>query len=1071
MKRMLPVMMGVSLALAAAAATAEEPAQKQIKLAIQSQTLRDALNEWAQQTGFQLIFATSEETTRVMSPSITGTLSAEAALSRLLAGTRLTYEWIGERSVAIRERVAPTSSSAGKHTDAEEPRIRLAQLDGKLPAQGSVAAATEVMPDESDKPEQVNVRGIPEVLVVGSRLLNMDVRRTRDDIQPYVVFDQDVIKASGASNLQDFLKQRLTMNATTGSPAQGASGTGNSSEINLRGLGSNQTLVLVDGRRTAGAYLGGSLALQPDLAGIPLAAVERIEILPTTASGIYGGGATGGVVNVILRRDYSGLEATISYDSTFDGDSTLRRLDLAGGLALDGGKTNIQLSGSYLEDTGLFVRDREFFERGRARIMANNPGFFVNSATPPLGATTNIRSATTVGGVVQNLTLKDGTPLNSPITFVPIGYSGTSNDNGRALVANAGQYNFELAQSAQSGGGGETSLLNGPTVGSIGATIRREFTSYLDIFADFAISENKGRVDRSGLDFAGMSGALIPASAAHNPFQQDIRVTVPSADGDDSLSVDKSMQRATAGFLFQMPARWSGEADYAWSRVKVTTESPQGTSAATAIRTGTLNVLRDTNLFPLGMESFATSRRVPDFTSTSGNASVRIGGPVATLPAGPLMMTALVEHREDILADGTATSYTNSGPGTPFNPVSVFQEQKQQVTGGYVEMLLPVVGPGNGIPAVRELEFQLAGRHDSYESKIAQNTSSPGTSPAPRRTSKFTSTDPTVGFRYKPVRDVALRASYGTGLRPPQIGDLAPFQAPALLPAGFLIDPRRNNERTGAVLQTSGGNINVQPETSESWSAGLIYTPRFLQGLRISLDYTKIEKEDNISAFISAQTIVNNESLLPDRVTRGPATGTSTVGPILAVDTTALNLARAEIEAFDASVDFRLAAGSWGTVDLYTSATWQPHYRTQAIPGAPFFENAGIANTLGTTNAIVPLKLKLSGGAAWTYANWVVGWNTRYFDSYLVADPAAVSSAVTIANQGSRTVPSQIYHDLYVTYRAGGRIGILSGTEVQLGARNVFDEAPPFDAGSAQFYSLLGDPRLASYYLTFKVSF
>jgi hypothetical protein len=72
MKRMLPVMMGVSLALAAAAASAEEPAQKQIKLAIQSQTLRDALNEWAQQTGFQLIFATSEETSQIVSPSVTG---------------------------------------------------------------------------------------------------------------------------------------------------------------------------------------------------------------------------------------------------------------------------------------------------------------------------------------------------------------------------------------------------------------------------------------------------------------------------------------------------------------------------------------------------------------------------------------------------------------------------------------------------------------------------------------------------------------------------------------------------------------------------------------------------------------------------------------------------------------------------------------------------------------------------------------------------------------------------------------------------------------------------------------
>src|SRR5690606_5082656 len=113
-------------------------------------------------------------------------------------------------------------------------------------------------------------------------------------------------------------------------------------------LGAGQTLILVDGRRQPGFPSYGNSG-QADLNGIPLAAIERIEVLPTTASGIYGGSATGGVVNVVLRRDYQGAEVSVKYEDSFRSDAPNHRVDLAAGFNLFDGKTNVLVAGSYME--------------------------------------------------------------------------------------------------------------------------------------------------------------------------------------------------------------------------------------------------------------------------------------------------------------------------------------------------------------------------------------------------------------------------------------------------------------------------------------------------------------------------------------------------------------------------------------------------------------------------------------------------------------------------------------------------------------------------------------------------
>src|SRR5207245_7796521 len=127
------------------------------------------------------------------------------------------------------------------------------------------------------------------------------------------------------------------------------------------------------------------------------------------------------------------------------------------GFNLENGKTNVLLAGSWSDANALHLGDRDFTERYRSAVLAKDPGFYFNEFNPPLGATTNVRSQDG-----SNLVLKNGTPLNSPITFVPPGYAGTALDGGAALIANAGHYNFALANSAEVGGA-RLGLTNAPT--------------------------------------------------------------------------------------------------------------------------------------------------------------------------------------------------------------------------------------------------------------------------------------------------------------------------------------------------------------------------------------------------------------------------------------------------------------------------------------------------------------------------------------------------------------------------------------------------------------------------------
>lgn len=978
--------------------------------------LADTLTEFGLQSGLQISYP-QDAVQGLRSSAVQGRLRPAEALRLLLRDTGMEFSFINASTVLVR----PAAQAAPARSGRTRP------------------------PASADRAQEEHVVGMPAIMVQGSRTLNMDITRTRDDAQPYVVFEREAIEQSGARSLEDFLRQRLPQNAQGQVNEQSASYFGNLPQINLRGLGTGQTLLLVDGRRMSPTATTGVVGppYQPDINGIPLAAIERIEVLPTTASGIYGGSATGGVINIITRRDYSGFEVRLSYGNTFDTDVARRRIDVNGGFSLADGRTNVSLAASWSDSNALAVRDRDFYLPGVRRILENDPGQFYNSVWP--GATTNIRSLTGA-----DLTLRgSNVSLGSPITHVPVGYAGFASDGGAALLANAGSFNFDLDPSASLAGGSGATLLSQPTTHSVRGTLRHVFTDAVEGFLELAASDN----DTRGRDNHSLDVYLVPPGVATNPFNEMVMLLLNAPGADGVMRSFSNTRRGAGGLIFKLPREWMGTAEYTWSEAEFGFSAPAALSpdAATAVGLGLVDPFRDpVDLSPYLQDSSFGERTLDPYVSTQTALSARLSGPMFALPGGKAMLSGLLERREDRFREA---SYQGAGGLVMFYP-----DRSQTVDSAYLEATLPFVSEKNARAGLRQLDLQLSVRHDRYEQHGSTAAVTDPSAPILRVRAQSNSTNPTVGLRYSPVEDLMLRASYGTGFMPPAITQLTP-SAPMLVP---YTDPHRGDEVATFPL-TSGGNPDLQPEESESWSVGAVFKPRFVPGLRVSLDYIRLNKTDGIST-LQVPEILLLEDYLPGRVVRAPVEPGDPydVGRIISVDGTSMNLSTAEVEAVDLALDYERPLGDYGSLTLYALGSWQVHNLTRATEVAPLIERVGS----GFSN---PQKFKGNAGAIWRKDPWSVGWYTRYYGGY---------RALGAGQGGDRSVSSQIFHDLSVTYRTplqvGGRglASWFSDVEYQLGILNVFDKAPAFDADILPFfYSLLGDPRLRSYELSVKVNF
>jgi outer membrane receptor protein involved in Fe transport len=852
----------------------------------------------------------------------------------------------------------------------------------------------------------------------------------------------------------------------------------------------------VNGRRLPDRSNANLTPGQADINGIPLGSIERIEVLPTSAGGIYGGNAVGGVINIILRSDYRGVEVAATYNDTFDFHAPNGRLDLNGGFAVEGGRTTVTFGGSISRSGTLRVGDRvDLIKKGIDLYRSNVP--LTGNGLPPIGNGVNIRSANG-----SNLVLDaqyGGTNLGSNITNLPVGYAGVGSDRGALLVSNAGSFNLDVPSDLN---GLRRGLLTSPRVQSFNVGVRRKFADAVDGFVDYSRLENKGL--SFSANQAPTSVSTLAANAPTNPFQQAIRVSFTNPELSFPYRHRSKTNTLAAGLIFRLPHKWGVNLEYSkvWSSTIASFYQAAIDNAGRACLNSGATCGGGTVLNPLqtpidyGPFLFTEPTFVSGpYRSEFDNPSLRASGPLFSLPGGSANLTMALQREKTTINLSRNSIVDLSDRGRIY---VIFPSRSQSTNSGYAEVVLPIISPRNGVKFVRQLELRGAIRRDDYRTSSPQagdsliefnsggslitqiggqstiTTSNPDLQlpSIDRLESKFKSTNFTVAGRYSPFDGLVLRASFATGFLPPSVVQLGSRSFPAPFGLSNVRDPLRGNQLVDYALTTIGGsgNVALRPEKSRSLSFGTILTP--FNGFRLSVDYTRIKKRDEISG-IESVFLVPNEGLFPGRIVRGPASDGFAVGRILTIDTSPLNLLSSLYQSVDIQADYSFESPRLGKFRVYGLATWQPDTIRQVLSVIKPLNYSG--------NADGPLKWQGNAGFDWTRGRLGARWNTQFYDSYNVYSTQDISIPnnlaivdLAIEAQGAKRIPSQTYSDVYMSYDLGAGEGALSGVRLSAGIQNVFNKKPPVVAISSftgTGYSRYGDPRLRRFTVSVRKAF
>jgi outer membrane receptor protein involved in Fe transport len=525
------------------------------------------------------------------------------------------------------------------------------------------------------------------------------------------------------------------------------------------------------------------------------------------------------------------------------------------------------------------------------------------------------------------------------------------------------------------------------------------------------------------------------------------------------------------------------ELDYTWSSnaFEYSARYADRSALTAALKIGAVDPFVDTIKYPINFAPYLDSQ-LSSGASTLNDLAVRASGAIFPLPWGNPTFTIGLEHRKEGTGDNNYYSIFTANPSN--NNDSITFGNSESTNSAYAEANIPIVSSKNAFLGVHSLEIQMAIRSEEYtvgtgNAGYTEYPNNPtynyysGTTSADglpyHSETKYTATKPTIGLSYKPVDDFILRASWSEAFLPPTYSQLTNNPVPQQTYGATIVDPK-TGQNNDTYEEVQNFNSDLKPQSSRNWDFGVIWEPKaeLLKGLRLDFEFFQIKEFNVISSPPNDQFVVNN---YPSRITRDPTTGVITL-----VDNSYINLYELETEGYDLSLDYRKAT-PFGTFDLYAIGTVQEHYKQQLSLNQPLLEYVGFPSEGG------PEKIKENTTLTWSYGHWTLGWTTLFFGAYnqygAPGDPNGTSTHWTVP-QGGNTIPSQLVHDIVASYAFGnisdkhGKIlqSLASRWTVQVGVKNLFNTAPPFDAFyGPYYYSPYGDPRLRDLWVSIKHDF
>jgi iron complex outermembrane recepter protein len=953
---------------------------------IAAQPLGRALKELAQSRGLQVLYF-SETVRDLRTQGAAGSLTTDEAFGQLLSGTGLTYRYLDDKTVTI----VPTSTGSGSISSQEQPaasrdsskdnqsqdgvqkksfwdRFLVAQVDQ---GQTSSPSTVEKQDEQASRKKPIELE---EVIVTGSRLKQASAEGAQD----VKVYSRENIEQSGQTTVADFLNTLPDVSqATTESPFQAALGT---TTVQLHGLPYGTTLVLLNGRRVETSGTSAGQGDYFDLNSIPLAAVERIELVSQGASAIYGSDAIGGVVNVILKKDFQGFEASAKYG----GAKGVHETDAGVAFGRRWDKGSVSIIASYMNRGELegsersITRNADYRPLGGvdARVDFCNPGnvFFPN------GYSFNGQPA------VQ-------------YAAVPAGFSG--HPSVQEFAPTAGTLNkctFNVTDSFIPPTHREGVLAQGDF----------ELTPSIQLFAEAMLSDVYTTSFANPPLFYGQPGFQsfnVPASNPYNPFGQTVGIggLVPSL-GRGSASIDSVFFRPLVGAHIRLLDNWELEMAGWSSQDRTKTIAGIDTFNSTAVQRALNSTDPSTALNPFIagppgspqlLQSLILLPTTQYFVGKSLVANGFVRGPVARLPSGQIEAVFGSEYGRDQIYTSDNVNVT-SGKTPHRTQYAIFGEIR-----------IPILGRHGDTQSGDTLAATIAGRYDNYDDFGGKTT-------------------PQLGAEWRPFDTLLIRSTYGRAFRAPPLADLygatfGPFQ-------NIVVDPRRANERE-LVNATFGANPHLGPETGQSQTFGLVYSNKAIPNLRISITHWRIQESNNIQ-LLPAQILVDNEDQFQSYVIRASSCLGSPPCPIVQVNAIDVNFGKINLVGLDYFVSYKLGT-DFGELAPTVSATDTYHFTSALTPGGRVIDGTSRAIDFGSWAP----RWKGTAALGWKRGPYGANIDARYVGHYQDYDSTRMIGNFWLCDLNVRYGVGQAF---------ASKETWLKGAYLELGGVNIFNSLPQY---------------------------
>ncbi|MBT2189172.1 TonB-dependent receptor domain-containing protein [Sphingobium nicotianae] len=886
------------------------------------------------------------------------------------------------------------------------------------------------------------------IIVTGSRIRRDPV----DADQPVVTVDSQAIAQTGLSSIADVL-QRLPSSSgglntkvnnagNIGGPPDGTGVSSGSAEIDLRYFGAKRTLVLVDGLRYVNGSSAGGIPASVDLNSIPANMIERVEVLQSGASPLYGSDAVAGVVNIITKQNQKGLQGSAQFGTFRQGDGHTFDANLSYGLETD--RVSVVGGVSYVKQEAVRTSDRSislFPTPGATSCAAGGCSSAVpNGRFDVLGQSLTLKAPVIGRNSVYPADFRNYSSATDSFNFAPYNYLLTPSERYGAFLSFKGEVtdNINFRTRAVYSRRNSTTkaaflpLFIGPDAGN-GNLLDIISVDATNPYNPFGVTLSSG-ADGTPANYSTIRRRFV--EGGERTFTQNV----------DTMSVSSTLDGS-----FEV-----GGHKWFWD-----VNGVYGINDAHQLFTGNLNAAKLAQA--LGPVANCTGACVPfnifggagsitqpmlDFVTFDEHdkseqrlvdVSANLSGELFDLPAGAVGIAIGYEHR-DMYASYTPDPVIVAGLGADV-PTSA-AHGRFNVDEVYGELRVPVL---SDVPFFQKLELSGAARYSDY-STFGGNTTV------------------TASGLWKPVADFLIRGGYSESLRAPSLGELyaglsrfdatindpctsatgGSFQTNATVRANCIAHGVPANgsyaEPTGGQLGVfTQGSTSLQPETSKTYTVGAVYSPKwardsgFASALSLEVNYYRIDLKNAIDS-VPADYTLSRCAFDNDPASCAAITRTSN-GQVAGISGRLLNLNGIKTEGIDATFNYRSRGVGAGTIGLVLNAAFLLKYDviTPTATGATVIHRKGTER--GSPDQAYP-EFKLNGTLSWNSPMFGASATGRYISSVLEGGGTRMSS-VFYGDMQLYFSPSWMDHR----------------TRLTVGVNNIFDRDPPacFSCDSANF--------------------